>query len=119
LEALPFLGDGAAERIVKVEANGIPVGTLELVDPSMQFYSLTIKAAANTAASLKLHFSLSPPPSPALDGKLPEIGLARLALVPIKLPVSGEAAENGAPEDLRRNSRSANLAVSKKPFSPQ
>jgi alginate O-acetyltransferase complex protein AlgJ len=119
LEALPFLGDGAAERIVKVEANGIPVGTLELVDPSMQFYSLTIKAAANTAASLKLHFSLSPPPSPALDGKLPEIGLARLALVPIKLPVSGEAAENGAPEDLRRNSHSANLAVSEKPSSPQ
>jgi hypothetical protein len=96
LEAMPFLGDGAAERIVKVEANGIPVGTLDLVDPSVQFYSLTIKAAANMAPSLKLHFSLSPAPSPASDGRLPEIGLARLALVPIKLPVSREAAENRA-----------------------
>jgi len=93
LEALPFLGDGAAKRIVKVEANGIPVGTLDLVDPSVQFYSLTIKAAANTAPSLKLHFSFSPAPS---DGRLPEIGLARLALVPINLPVSREAAENRA-----------------------
>jgi hypothetical protein len=93
LEATPFLGDGAAERIVKVEANGIPVGTLDLVDPSVQFYSLTIKAAANTAPSLKLHFSLSPAPIPA---SLPEIGLARLALVPIKLPVSREAAVNRA-----------------------
>jgi alginate O-acetyltransferase complex protein AlgJ len=93
LEATPFLGDGAAERIVKVEANGIPVRTLDLVDPSVQFYSLTIKAAANTAPSLKLHFSLSPAPIPA---SLPEIGLARLALVPIKLPVSREAAVNRA-----------------------
>ncbi len=93
LEAMPFLGDGAAERIVKVEANGIPVGALDLVDPSVQFYSLTIKAAANTAPSLKLHFSLSPAPS---DGRLPEIGLARLALVPIKLPASRAAAENCA-----------------------
>jgi hypothetical protein len=91
LEAMPFLGDGGAERIVKVEANGIPVGALDLVDPSVQFYSLTIKAAANTAPSLNLHFSLSPVPS---DARLPEIGLARLALVPIKLPVSRAAAEN-------------------------
>jgi hypothetical protein len=93
LEAMPFLGDGAAERIVKVDANGIPIGALDLVDPSVQFYSLTIKAAANTAPSLKLHFSLSPAPSPA---SLPEIGLARLALVPIKLPVSQEAVANHA-----------------------
>jgi len=93
LEATPFLGDGAAERIVKVAANGIPVGALDLVDPSVQFYSLTIKAAANTAPSLKLHFSLSPAPS---DGRLREIGLARLALVPIKLPASRAAAENHA-----------------------
>ena len=93
VEAMPFLGDGAAERIVKVEANGIPVGALDLVDPSVQFYSLTIKAAANTAPSLKLHFSLSPTPS---DGRLPQIGLARLALVPIKLPASRAAAENHA-----------------------
>jgi len=103
LEALPFLGDGAAKRIAKVEANGVPVGTLELVDPSIQFYSLTINAAANTAASLKLHFSLSPALSPALEGRLPEIGLARLALVPIKLPMSSEAAENRGPEDLRKD----------------
>jgi alginate O-acetyltransferase complex protein AlgJ len=93
LEAMPFLGDGAAERIVKVEANGIPVGAVELVDPSVQFYSLAVKAAANTAPSLKLHFSLSPAPNPAT---LPEIGLARLALVPIKLPLSREAAGNHA-----------------------
>jgi alginate O-acetyltransferase complex protein AlgJ len=93
LEALPFLGDGAAKRIVNVEANGIPVGTLELVDPSVQFYSLTIKAATNTAPSLKLHFSFSPSPIPA---SLPEMGLARLALVPIKLPVSREAVANHA-----------------------
>ena len=88
---MPFLGDGAAERIVKVEANGIPVGTLDLVDSSAQFYSLAIKAAANTAPTLKLHFSLS---SASIPASLPEIGLARLALVPIKLPVSREAAEN-------------------------
>ena len=93
VEAMPFLGDGAAERIVKVDANGIPVGTLHLVDPSVQFYSLTIEAAANTATSLKLHFSLSPAPSSA---SLPEIGLARLALVPTKLPVSREAVANRA-----------------------
>jgi hypothetical protein len=93
VEAMPFLGDGAAERIVKVEANGIPVGALDLVDPSVQFYSLTIKAAANTAPSLKLHFSLSPVPS---DGRSPAIGLARLALVPIQLPASRAAAENHA-----------------------
>ena len=89
LEAMPFLGDGAARRIVKVEANGTAVGTLDLVDPSVQFYSLTIKAAANTAPSLELRFSFSPAPS---DPRLPEIGLARLALVPIKLPASPEAA---------------------------
>jgi alginate O-acetyltransferase complex protein AlgJ len=93
VEAMPFLGDDAAERIVKVESNGIPVGALDLVDPSVQFYSLTIKAIANTAPSLKLHFSLSPAPS---NGRLPQIGLARLALVPIQLPASRAAAENHA-----------------------
>ena len=93
VEAMPFLGDGAVERIVQVEANGTPVGTLDLTDPSVQFYSLTVNAAANTAPSLKLHFSLSPTPS---DGRLPEIGLARLALVPIKLPAGRAAAENHA-----------------------
>jgi alginate O-acetyltransferase complex protein AlgJ len=89
LEAMPFLGDGAAERIVRVEANGIPVGALDLADPSVQFYSLTIKAAVNTAPSLKLHFSFSPAPS---DTRFPEIGLARLAVVPINLPASPQAA---------------------------
>jgi SGNH hydrolase-like domain, acetyltransferase AlgX len=89
LEATPFLGDGAAGRSVKIEANGIPVGTLDLVDPSVQFYSLTIKAGANMAPSLKLRFSFSPAPS---NARLPEIGLARLALVPLKLPASGAAA---------------------------
>ena len=39
LEAVPFLGDGETKRIVKVEANGIPAGTLTLDDPSLQFCS--------------------------------------------------------------------------------
>ena len=109
---MPFLGDGAAERIVKVEANGIPVGALDLVDPSVQFYSLTIKAAANTAPSLKLHFSLSPAPS---DGRLPEIGLARLALVPIKLPVeSSSCGESGDRNESGVTHIKINLSESKR-----
>ncbi len=90
LEASPFLGDGVTERIIKVAVNGIPVGALELVDPDFQFYSLTIKAAANRTPILKLHLSFSPAPG----GARPlEIALARLALVPIELPVSQEPRE--------------------------
>ena len=92
LEGAAFLGDGVSERILKIQANGIPVGTLELGNVDPQIYSLTIKAAANRASSLKLHFSFSPPPSPDLGGsRFVEISLARLALVPIKLPVSQES----------------------------
>jgi hypothetical protein len=95
LEGTPFLGDGVSERILKIEANGIPVGTLELGNVDPQIYSLTIKAAANRASCLKVHFSFSPAPSPDSGGsRLVEISLARLALVPIKLPASQEASEN-------------------------
>jgi alginate O-acetyltransferase complex protein AlgJ len=95
LEGTAFLGDGVSERILKIEANGIPIGTLELGNVDPQVYSLTIKAAANRASYLKLHFSFSPAPSPAPGGsRLVEISLARLALVPIKLPVSQETGEN-------------------------
>jgi alginate O-acetyltransferase complex protein AlgJ len=91
LEAMPVLGDGVSARTVKVEANGTAVGALGLADPDDQFYSLTIKAAANSAPFLKLHFSFSPAPSPASgDARPREIGLARLALVPIGHPISQE-----------------------------
>jgi len=78
-------------RTVKVEANGTAVGALGLADPDDQFYSLTIKAAANSAPFLKLHFSFSPAPSPASgDARPREIGLVRLALVPIGHPINQE-----------------------------
>ena len=51
LQGTAFLGDGVSERIVKIEANGIPVGTLELGNVDPQFYSLAIKAAANRAST--------------------------------------------------------------------
>jgi hypothetical protein len=94
LEAMPFLADGISERTVRVAFNGIPVGTLMLEDPAARFYSLSIEAAANLASSAKLHFSFSPNPGPALDCKLRQIGLARLALIPIKLPSSREGHED-------------------------
>jgi alginate O-acetyltransferase complex protein AlgJ len=94
LEAMPSIADGVPKRIVKVEANGIFVGTLELTDPSVQFYSLTIKAAANAAPSLKLHLSFSPTPSGSTpDSERAQIGLLRLALVPMKRPANQETDE--------------------------
>ena len=90
LEAVPFLGDGETKRIVKVEANGIPAGTLTLDDPSLQFCSLPIPAAANQNSTIRLRFSFSPAASPARGGRLLQMGLARLALVPIKLPIVSE-----------------------------
>src|SRR4029077_20696107 len=91
LEAVPDLGDGVPERIMKVEANGTLVGTLAMVNSDDQFFSLTIKATANSAAFLKLHFSFSPAPSPGSgDARPREIGLARLALVPIGHPINQE-----------------------------
>jgi hypothetical protein len=93
-EAIPALGDGVAKRTAKLEVNGIPVGALELADPDYQFYSVTVRADANNSPFLKVHFSLSPAPSPSVDGGLRELGLARLALVPAELPVSREDAGN-------------------------
>jgi hypothetical protein len=91
LEAAPVLGNGVSVRTVNVEANGIPVGAIRLADSDVQFYSLTINAAANSAPFLKLHFSFSTAPSPALGDTRPcEIGLARLALVPIGHPIDQE-----------------------------
>jgi hypothetical protein len=87
LEAVPFLGEGETKRIVKVEANGIPAGTLMLDKPSVQFYSLRLPAAANQKSTIRLRFSCSPAANPAEGGRLGEMGLARLALVPIKLPI--------------------------------
>jgi hypothetical protein len=97
LEATPVLGDGASQRTVNVQANGIPTVTLTLSDPDVQFYSLTIKAAANSAPVLKLHFSFSPAPGPASGDSQPrQIGLARLALVPLGHPIDQEAGGNHA-----------------------
>jgi alginate O-acetyltransferase complex protein AlgJ len=93
-EAIPALGDGVAKRTAKLEVNGIPVGALELADSDYQFYSLTVRADANNSPFLKVHFSLSPAPSTSVDGGFREIGLARLALVPTKLPVTREDAGN-------------------------
>ena len=77
---------------MNVQANGTPVGTLTLVDPEIQFYSLTIKAAANSAPILKLHFSFSPVPNPTpVDSQPRQIALARLALVPLGHPVEQPA----------------------------
>jgi alginate O-acetyltransferase complex protein AlgJ len=95
LEATPFLADGSSVKTLAVEANGIPVGTLTLADPDVQFYSLTIKPAANSAPFLKLHFSFPPTPSSSKADSPPrQIGLARLALVPLGL--GHPAGQNGA-----------------------
>jgi hypothetical protein len=93
MEATPFLGDGVPQRTINVQANGTPVGTLGLADPEVQFCSLTIKAAANSAPILKLHFSFSPVPNNPIpvDSQPRQIGLARLALVPLGHPVEQPA----------------------------
>jgi hypothetical protein len=94
LEVVPFLGGGVSERIVTMEANGNPVGALGLVATSFEFYSLTIKAALNATPSLKLHFSIVPSSGVVRHDGSRELGLVRLALVPIKHPASQEADEN-------------------------
>jgi hypothetical protein len=96
LEAMPFPVDGVAGRTVNVKANGIPVGSFAVVDPSVQFYSLSIKAVANPTPSLKLRFSFSRARGPATDSKTPEIGLYRLALVPMGTPPGQETGANHA-----------------------
>jgi alginate O-acetyltransferase complex protein AlgJ len=104
MEATPFLGGGASQRILNVQANGTPVGTLVLADPEIQFYSLTIKAAANSASILKLHFSFSPVPNPTTADSQPrQIGLARLALVPLGHPVDQPAGTTDTTALTRQN----------------
>jgi alginate O-acetyltransferase complex protein AlgJ len=89
IEAMPVLGDGVSGRTVYVEANGTPVGSIWLWQPDIQFYSLTINAAANSGPVLNLKLSFSHEPSSSSgDGQLREIGLARLALVPMGHPVN-------------------------------
>jgi len=90
VEAVPFLREGESTRTVRVEANGIPVGTLTLNERSVHSYPLLLPAVANQNSTLRLRFSCSTMGGPATDGKLREMGLARLALVPIKLPVVPE-----------------------------
>lgn len=94
VEAIPFLGDGETTRDIKVEANGIDVGTLIMKEPSVHFYPLRLPAAANQNSTIRLRFSCVPPTSPATGGKLLEMGLARLALVPINFPIGPETERN-------------------------
>src|SRR5271165_5037513 len=94
---MPFLEGGMTVKTVKVEANGVPVGVVALANPEVQFYSLTINPAANSAPGLKLHFSFSPTPGPSPGSSKPrEIGLARLALVPIGRPIVQKTGESDA-----------------------
>jgi hypothetical protein len=97
MEAMPPAADGIAQRVVSVEANGSLVGSFAVVDPAVQFYSLPIKAAANSGSSLKLHFSFSP----AAAGS-PQLGLWRLALVPMNGPASQEIGQNNATVMIRK-----------------
>jgi hypothetical protein len=92
--AVPFLGDGETTKSVKVEANGMPLGTLTLQD-SVHFYPLPIPAAVNRNPTINLRFTCAPAPSLGSDGKRVEMGLTRLALVPIGLPT--------APQSDRKN----------------
>ena len=90
LEVVPSMGGGFSERVVTMEANGNPIGALELAATSVEFYSLTIKAALNATPSLKLHFSIVPSSGVVRHNGSRELGLAALALVPIKHPASQE-----------------------------
>jgi alginate O-acetyltransferase complex protein AlgJ len=102
IEAMPPAADGIAQRVVSVEANGSLVGSFAVVDPAVQFYSLPIKAAANSGSSLKLHFSFSPAAGPASENRSPQIGLLRLALVPMNGPASQETGQNNATVMIRK-----------------
>ena len=90
VEAVPFLGDGESTRIVRVEANGVPLGTLTLNGASVHSYPLPLPAVANQNSTMRLRFSCSTATSPTTGGRPREMGLARLALVPIKLPMVRE-----------------------------
>jgi hypothetical protein len=105
MEATPFLGDGVPQRTINVQANGTPVGTLGLADPEVQFCSLTIKATVNSAPILKLHFSFSPVPNNPnpVDSQPRQIGLARLALVPLGHPVEQPAGTTDTTALTRQN----------------
>jgi alginate O-acetyltransferase complex protein AlgJ len=94
VEAIPFLGDSETTRNIKVEANGIAAGTLTMKEPSVHFYPLPLPAAANQNSTIRIRFLCAPPANPAKGGKLLEMGLARLALVPIKIPAGSEAERN-------------------------
>jgi len=86
LEVVPSLEGGVSGRVVRVEANGNPVGALGLVATSVEFYSMPIKATLNVTPSLNLHFSIVPSPGALPHDGSRELGLAGLALVPIKHP---------------------------------
>jgi hypothetical protein len=96
IEAMPPAADGIAQRVVSVEANGSLVGSFAVVDPAVQFYSLPIKAAANSESSLKLHFSFSPAADSTSENGTPQLGLWRLALVPMNGPANQEIGEKQA-----------------------
>ncbi len=94
VEAIPLLGDGETTRNIKVEANGIAAGTLIMKEPSVHFYPLSLPAASNQNSTVRIRFSCVPPASPTPGGKPLEMGLARLALVPIKIPAGPETERN-------------------------
>ena len=94
MEAMPPAADGIAQRVVAVEVNGSLVGSFAVADPAVQFYSLAIKAAANSGSSLKLHFSFSPAAGSASDHGTPQIGLLRMAVVPMNGPTGQDPGEN-------------------------
>jgi alginate O-acetyltransferase complex protein AlgJ len=101
IEAMPP-ADGIAQRIVTVEANGSLVGSFAVVDPAVQFYSLPINAAANSGSSLKLHFSFSSAAGSASENGSPQLGLWRLALVPMNGTPSQETGQNNASVMIRK-----------------
>jgi len=93
VDAVPFLGEGETTRIVKVEANDMPLGTLTLKD-SVHFYPLPVPAAVNRNSTIRLRFTCSSAASLDPGGKHLEMGLAHLALVPIGLPAAPESDRN-------------------------
>lgn len=96
MEAMPPAATGIAQRVVTVEVNGTLVGSFAVTDPEVQFYLLPVKAAANSGSSLKVHFSFSPTTGSDSDNRTPQLGLWRLALVPMNGPPTQETGENQA-----------------------
>ena len=93
VDAVPFLGEGETTRIVNVEANDMPLGTLTLKD-SIHFYPLPVPAAVNRNSTIRLRFTCSSAASLGSGAKHLEMGLAHLALVPIGLPAAPESDRN-------------------------